>query len=307
MKTYTENTQASGPARTAPGSARTRIRGLTALPPLPRQSLELLEILTDPDLNILRLVDLVEQTPALAARILGVAASPFFHSPIPVRSLSDAIIRVLGLNLVRDLALSSVLSQPFNLRPCHGFDPMRYWRHALMSAILAQALAPTVQVPQASDPSGAYLGGLLHSLGLLALVHVAPETMDRVFAQAEREPESALSDLERDALGLDHAAAGAEIARCWHLPEAMAVVMEHHRDPAYRETHWPLVVLVALADSVSRSCLREESLSDWGAGVLSLRETLGIRVAAWDPVIERWSRQVERIADLAAIFAGVPR
>ena len=307
MKAYTENGGQPSSAGASQGATRWRIRGLTALPPLPRQTLELLEILTDPDLNILRLVDLVEQTPALAARILGVATSPFFRSPLPVRGLSDAIIRVLGLNLVRDLALSSVLSQPFDVRRCRAFDPMRYWRHALMTAILAQSLAPLVKGAPAVDASDAYLGGLLHSLGLLALAHVAPLDMDRVFARAETSPESVLSDLELESLGLDHAAAGAEIARVWHLPETLCLVMAHHRDPAYRGDHWPLVALVTLADSVSRSRLRGEPPSEWGGARRSLRDTLGIRGAVWDPVIERWSRQVERIADLAAVLAGVAR
>ena len=114
---------------------------------------------------------------------------------MPVRSISDAIIRLLGLNLVRDLSLSLILSQPFDVRRCPGFDPMRYWKHAMMTATFAQALAPSVQAEDAPSPSEAYLGGLLHNLGLLALVHVAPDAMGLVFRELEAEPERHLVEV----------------------------------------------------------------------------------------------------------------
>ena len=68
----------------------------------------------------------VEQTPALAARILGVANSAFFATGNPVKSIPDAIIRLLGLNLVRHLGVSFVLSQPFDVASCRWFDPVRF-------------------------------------------------------------------------------------------------------------------------------------------------------------------------------------
>ena len=110
---------------------RSRIHGLATLPPLPRRSQELLRILLDPDLDMLRLAELVEQSPALAARLLGVANSAFFRTRVPVKHIPDAIIRVLGLNLVRDLSVSFLLNQPFDLGACRRFDPVRFWTSSI--------------------------------------------------------------------------------------------------------------------------------------------------------------------------------
>ncbi|NEX21954.1 HDOD domain-containing protein [Thiorhodococcus mannitoliphagus] len=285
-------------------AAKARIQRLSSLPPLPRRSQELLRLLTNPELNILDLVALIEQTPALAARILGVAASPFFRSPMPVRSISDAIIRLLGLNLVRDLSLSLILSQPFDVRSCRGFDVMRYWRHAMMTATFAQFLAPSVQAEDAPSPSEAYLGGLLHSLGLLALVHVAPDVMGLVFRELEAQPERHLAEVERELAGMDHVDAGIELARAWRLPSNVAAVMAYHREVDYRGDHWRLVAVVTLADAVGKDCLADALPADWGRAHWFLREALGVPPLAWDHLVECWQARSQDIADLAAVLAG---
>lgn len=280
------------------------IRGLVALPPLPRRSQEVLGLLCDPDLDILRLVELIEQTPVLAARILGVATSPFFRHGAPARDISDAIIRLLGLNLARDLSLSLILSQPFRVSGCARFDPMRYWRHAMMSATLAQTLAPGVSVEAAPTPPEAYLGGLLHSLGLLALVHVAPDRMDLAFERVELDPTRSLSEVQGEILGMDHSRAGAEIGAAWRLPPAITAAMAHHRDPSYRGPSWPLVALISLADCVSRDGAPEGRADLCAEELAGLLADLGIGPDRWDRTIQRWQARVEDIDQLAAVFAS---
>lgn len=285
---------------------RSRIQRLVTLPPLPRRSQELLQLLSDPNLNILAVVEVVEQTPALAARILGVAGSPFFASPMPARTVSDAIIRLLGLNLVRDLSLSLILSQSFNVRRCRAFKPLRYWQHAVATAVLGQMLAPLVTSVAAPAGSDAYLGGLLHSLGLLALTDVSPEAMDLVFKEAEANPPCSLSGVERLLLGLDHAMAGAEVARSWHLPSPIAAAMAHHRNLDYRGEHWPLVAVVALADRASKARLATDTVDSDIADLSSLLDVLGIHRSGWQRVLGRWLERIDRIDGLATVLAGEP-
>lgn len=285
-------------------SIHSSIQGLITLPPLPRRSHELLCLLSDPTLNILRLVELIEQTPSLAARIMGVAGSPFFRSATPPRHLSDAIIRLLGLDLVRDLSLSLLLSQSFHVQHSAYFDPMRYWRHAMLSATLAQILASKVIVDGAPNPSAAYLAGLLHNLGLLALVHVAPEAMDCIFEQAEADPAPSLAEIERALLGLDHAEAGGEIAVAWHLPPAIGAAMRYHRDALYRGPHWPLVALTNVADGASAEQIRGEQRTADVDARTSLLDALGIAPMHWERAIQRWREQVDNIERLAAVLGS---
>jgi len=290
---------------TPKGSAATRskIRGLATLPPLPRRSQELLQMLLDPELDMLHLAELVEQTPALAARLLGVANSAFFRTQVPVKHIPDAIIRVLGLNLVRDLSVSFLLNQPFELKACRRFEPVRFWVSAMKSATLAQLL--TIYLPLRTPPtaSAAYLAGLLNNLGLLALVHVAPEAMDNVFGQMDQQPAISLSAVEQQVLGLDHARAGAELATAWKLPAALAAVMGPLNQADGGDDVMTLVSLVLLCKRIDRALKRGDDI-DQDPEFRRRLAGLGARFDAWPALLGQWQERTADIASLAAAFAG---
>ncbi len=283
--------------------AQASVRRLRTLAPLPSTSQLLLQMLSDPDLDMLRLAGIVEQTPALAARILGVANSAFFAHAKAVRDVPDAIIRVLGLHLVRDLSISFVLSQPFDLSECPRFKPLRYWTAAMESAVLAQLIATRLPVADSPTPPEAYLGGLLHNLGLLALVHVAPDAMDAVFASLESEPVEDLSVREQQILGLDHAVAGAELAMVWRLPPLLAIAMGPRSVRA--QTHPPRILLAILhLCSQIRRCVGEKSDPAEEPIILDAWSELGLASDAMPKVIARWQERSRDIAELAAAFLG---
>jgi HD-like signal output (HDOD) protein len=261
----------------------------------------LLQMLSDPDLDMLRLAEIIEQTPALAARILGVANSAYFARAAAVRDIPDAIIRVLGLHLVRDLSISFVLSQPFDLTDCPRFDAMRYWTKAMESAVLAQLMVVRLPLADSPTPAEAYLGGLVHNLGLLALVHVSPEAMDAVFAQAEREQPEDLRRLEQQVLGLDHALAGAELASAWRLPTLLAAAMG---PPNARPHRHRILLSILLLCSQIRRCRGTGADPTEEPAVLVAWSDLGLKPAAMPKVIAQWQDRSKEIAELAAAFAG---
>lgn len=296
----------SRPSLDAAMSAQSRVRRLRTLPPLPRTSQLLLQMLSDPDLDMLCLAEIVEQTPALAGRILGVANSAFFARATAVRDIPDAIIRVLGLHLVRDLSISFILSQPFDLNDCPRFDPMRYWTTAMESAVLAQLLAVRLPVVDTPTPAEAYLGGLLHNLGLLALVHVAPDLMEVVFARAEREQSEGLSTIEHQVLGLDHGVAGGELAMAWQLPPQFAAAMGPISERSRSGQHRTLMSLLLLCSQMRpRLCAGSDVTED--PAVVAACAELGLAFAAVPKLVAQWRHRSADIAALAAAFAGARR
>ncbi len=299
-KTRDSNSYLNGQAG---ADARALVRGVISLPPLPRRSQELLQMLSDPDLDMLRLTELVEQTPALAARILGVANSAFFATGNPVKSIPDAIIRLLGLDLVRHLGVSYVLSQPFDVAACRRFDPVRFWTGSMNLAVLAELLVTRLPLANAPETSEAYLAGLLHGLGLLALVHVAPDAMDGVLAVASARPEVGLNEIELALLGLDHAIAGAELASAWKLPESMAAAMGPISRCSRAGSHGILVNLISLCAEVNRRVRNNEPV-DLTTGLAEQLNQLGIEHSAWAAVLEIWRERAGDIQALAAAFSG---
>lgn len=68
---------------------------------------------------------MVETDPALAAQVVSWAASPYYASPGKIRSVEDAIVRVLGFDLVINLALGLALGKTLSLPKDHPSRPRR--------------------------------------------------------------------------------------------------------------------------------------------------------------------------------------
>lgn len=197
-----------------------------ALPPLPASAARLLLLATDPDVDIDDLAETIEQDPPLSAKLLGIANSAFYSPRIPVLSVKDAIVRVLGLRMVANLAFGLALSGGLDTSACPRFDLTRYWLVALGTADLASGLARAATLPGKPDDAAAYLVGLLHNIGELLLVYLRPQEMDRLLADAAAQPEADPVELERARFGTDRWTAGALLMRHWQLPDVVAESIE---------------------------------------------------------------------------------
>jgi HD-like signal output (HDOD) protein len=288
--------------RHAATPTRALLQRTRSLPPLPRHAQTILQLLTDPDLDMMRLAELVEQTPALAARIIGISNSAFFAPGSPVTSIPNAIIRVLGLNLVRDLGISFVLSQPFDLSRCPAFDPQRHWRSAMALALLTQLLAQRIAPNQQLNPSTAYLAGMLRNLGLLALVHIAPDEMHTVLVEANSRTDANLSEIEFRILGIDHTLAGAEIAAAWDLPESIRISIGPLSESQGDRKFDQLIALMLLSTTLRRCLSRDDRFDDWPSLAPVCRRA-GIDVAVLPATITAWRDRLHDVDQLAAAFA----
>lgn len=221
-------------------AAHSTIQSLQQLPPLSAVATRLLEEATREDADLHRLASLIEQDPGLAARIIGIANSAYFQRHNDVCTVADAIIRVLGLNLVRSLAIGIALSQPFDASRCPEFDLGRYWYHAMTTATLASRLAPHLRVEH-SQLECLFLAGLLQTVGRFALVHLFPESMSQVFRALKMREDADLLELETQALATNEVEGGAIIANKWHLPESISDSISCRNEP-HRSHHFTAVV-----------------------------------------------------------------
>ena len=242
---------------------RGQIRGLQDLQSPPLIAQQLMEEISKEDVDIAQLSRLIEQDPGVLARIIGIANSAFYGCSDKIYSVSDAIIKVLGLNMVKNLALGIVMSNSFRPVKCVEFELDQYWIEAIYTATLARKLAPYVGLKKVNLEDRAYLCGLLHNLGLLVLVHLFPEQMSDVFRQANSINADAkkIHQLQRDIVGFTYTEAGRVLIQKWQLPGEVAAVAEHHGEVDYRGEYWEITSLIGL-------CINLQSLnftnSDWG-------------------------------------------
>lgn len=212
------------------------------LPLLSENAQRILTAFDTPDLDVARIVSILDKCPSTSARLLGLANSAFFGHSGRIHSLQDAVF-VLGLVTVKSMAMGMAIAGSLDTRHCPHFEPHRYWMTALTTALLSQQLYPTMAPGLRPPGDSVYTAGLLHSIGLLVLVHLYPEEMDQALRSYAQAPDSRLADHIQAVLATDHYQAGIWLGNRWHFPPDLLLVMQHHYDRGYRGEHWPLVLL----------------------------------------------------------------
>lgn len=190
------------------------INSVQSPPVLDASVQNLLQAVQDPYVDMHGLVDQIEQQPAMAARLIGLANSALYSPKQPISSVTDAVIRILGMDLTRGIVLGFLLSNVFTTDACGAFDDRRYWRDALTLARLSREYA--VLANEDDDAiTLAYLAGLLHRLGLMVGASADPSGWHTVLADASEEP---LAQRLVHAHGFHHRHASQAIASLWTLP-----------------------------------------------------------------------------------------
>lgn len=185
---------------------------LHKLPAMPVVAAELLSSLASEDTEVDALARRIAQDQAIAARVLRVANSPFYGLQTQVGSIRDAIV-VLGFSTVRSLVLTATVVSGLPAGRCPGFSQELFWRHGLGVAVAARALAR--KLGRRADEL--FIAGLLHDIGRLAMVVVAPEDYAEVIATS-RAQDCTRQEAEMSVFGYDHAAVGAALAQRWNFP-----------------------------------------------------------------------------------------
>jgi putative nucleotidyltransferase with HDIG domain len=194
-----------------------------------------------------RSIALIEADPALAARTLRLANSAFYGVPGRVGSIGDAV-RILGLRTVSGVLFAVAMHGAFRVGLCPGFHFRGYWQHALATALGSRAMAPLASC----DPDLAFLAGLMHDIGQLALAAFVPVQASQALTHA-REFDLSAERAELAVLGMGHPRIGALIARHWGFPSSLVQAIERHHEPlpAGAEQRLSLSGLVHAADSIA--------------------------------------------------------
>lgn len=244
---------------TLAGEIRRRIEQVYELPPMPEMARQVLQLRNNPDASIADLAAIVELDPSLSAQVVRYAASPFYAYRGRIDSIHDAITRVLGFDMVMNMALGLATGKSFR-NPCEGpLGLHAFWRHAVYSATLVQALAKRMPPSQRPQPGMVYLAGLLHNFGFLLLGHLFPPEFKLLNKLVAAHPESPVTALEKCVLGMGqaqnllemgHARIGSWLMQSWQMPTEIIITLQEHHNPAYAGDHAVYPHLVMIADHV---------------------------------------------------------
>jgi HD-like signal output (HDOD) protein len=237
----------------------------------------LMALLCNPAVTAREIAALIANEPAIYARVLRVANSPYYGQARAITSMERALL-VLGLEAVRGIAAAACLDRTVTRgRDGALVDMQALVQHSLATAAAADALARIADPALAAE---AFIAGLLHNLGIAVQIHLdAPGVRAMIQARAV----DALCDLramEAERVIVGHEECAAVLFEAWQLPASLVAAVRYHHDPlAAPEAHRALAALVNLGATLGLSCGHTFALEpgpvgrDAGAlALLALRE-----------------------------------
>ena len=204
------------------------------LPPLSQVGLEIARLGERDDLSASDLARLISKDPALAAKVLRIANSPFYGLRTQVKTLDHAIMVLGQISIVSICAAFTLLGA---LKMPHAVGHERYESqalrsHSVLTAILARWLAQRFASPHV-PVEDSFFGGLLHDIGELGIAVYYGKHLGAIREYEQEHPEAACYQAEHAILGFDHQELGAEVLHYWHLPHLYIEIARHHHDAAY--------------------------------------------------------------------------
>ena len=215
-------------------SAEQIARASSRLVTLPDVYLRTRTLLQDPNASIARIADVIACDPAMTARLLRIANSAFFGFAAPVQTVARAV-NLLGTDQVHDLLLATSVATAFAGVPESLTEMRTFWRRGVLCGAAARLLASHCNV---LDGERLFVEGLLHEVGHLVMFAHMPEPAADVLRESAASGVPAFR-LERERLGCDYAAVGAELFRLWQLPESLQESVRWHVEPQ-RASEFPL-------------------------------------------------------------------
>jgi HD-like signal output (HDOD) protein len=175
------------------------------------------------------IAELLENDPAIAAKILQVANSAFMGTK-KVSSIKDAL-GLLGLESVKDILLAVTLMNENHLAKEFIFD---YELNFLKIGLINYFLPLFYKLIYKKELTANFPSiGLMHNIGMLIIISQLPERYRKVLGDQARHPEISFYETEL-ALGYEgctHAEIGGYFLDLWSLPAVLIEAALFHHDP----------------------------------------------------------------------------
>ncbi len=210
------------------------------LPLLPVVAQRALVKLHDENVDYHELAGLVGEDPAIAAEVLRVVNSAAYSRLFKINQLESAFAR-LGCSTLRSILVAmTVKGMAIRIGGPVRTLGEELWQRSIVSGVLLNHLSPRYGLAEGE----AFLVGLLHDIGNLALLRVLHDCQKVYGGEVSRASFDRLSDDWHERLG-------ARIAEAWRLPVPLPeIVSAHHQPPAIYDPLAGYRWLVQFADVV---------------------------------------------------------
>lgn len=267
------------------------------MPAFPKSVQTILEMTRNINCLPKSLVGVVEKDPVMTMKILRVINSAYYGLPNKISSVGQSVV-YLGINTIKNLALSIAAVGILPRFNTPGFDIQRYLLHSLTVAAIARLLSEKYARGEA-DPGDCYIAGLLHDFGKVVFAQFMAGEFIKALAITVDEAKP-MFVAESEVIGADHAFVGALLAKKWQFAEPLVqCIRDHHAVDAA-----PSVMLdcLRMADAVCRKLAFGDSGNPWREEELAdLPQRFGGDIAAVVTALG----DLRKIVDDAQSFAQI--
>ena len=196
------------------------------LPTLPGVAMRILQAMGRDTPNIMEISEIISLDAPLSARLLKMVNSPFYGLANKITSVYQAMV-YLGLNTVKNLALSFSLIKTFEHKNKSSFDYVQFSKDSLVGAIAAKLIAEKTNRKHGEN---AFFLGLLQNIGMPIMAESMPAQYDEVIMKTKSNAAS-LHEIESHLLGFNHMEVGEYVTHAWGLPANLTVPIGVHHIP----------------------------------------------------------------------------
>ncbi len=277
-----------------------RLEDTLELPPLPQSAQEIIRLRADPEAGADELADIIERDPSLSAQVVSWASSSFYNAPGKIRSVHDAIVRVLGFDMVMNLAMGLSLGKTLHVPRDEpkGYAP--YWHQAMWTALGTTSIISKIESAYRPSFGLSYLSGLLHNFGYLVLAHVFPPHFSLICRYIEANPHVDSAAIEHHLLGITREQVGATLMSVWNMPAEVITALRHQKNPHYDGPNAEFAALL----KVTHHAYAKKGLSKAPIEKLdeAVYERLHISEADVDAAIERLVENSDDVSAMASLM-----
>jgi len=206
---------------------------IKSLPTLPRLYTQITEEINSTNVSLERIGKMIENDPAMCAKVLQLVNSAFFGLKQNVINPTQAIT-FLGVETIRDLVLTCDIFSQFNPHLLKHLGLSFLWDHSISVSGYARAVTRAEQFSK-SMIGHACTAGLLHDIGKLIFAQNFPTAYQIALYQAKKR-KCALVDVEIESFGASHAEVGAFLLKRWGLPTLVVSAVGFHHFPERNPT-----------------------------------------------------------------------
>ncbi len=216
------------------------------LPSPPAIAVQILNTVQKKESALNELVKIISADPALTGKMLQVANSGFYALKSEVTSI-DRALAVLGTNVIKNIALSFVITTDLRGENQSSFNFDDYWRRSVTSAVAAELLIQ--QLNQKNDDI--FVTALLQDIGMLVIFMQKKSSYSELLKHSTL-TEQSLVDLENNKYNFNHQQVGSMLINKWGLPECISVPIGYHHNPeAAPKNNQQTAQILKFADQIS--------------------------------------------------------